>query len=362
MASTESVSHDELVVCGCANVEYTVRDAIEAALFRGELEVPWREFLRRVAAEKRADELELELDEDAFDAAAEAFRYEHDLITAEETEQWLACRELTVDDFSNYFLRLVWGRNAPEDAQPEQLDYPGAPADLQDLFAVELILSGELEQMTTKLSWRLAALAAEKDVDPAAVAAEKETFLERNKIEAPQLRSWLERLGRDEEWVEQRAKMEAAYRRRCRTLLVPNAHQKELASLRLQLTRFETEVMELESRDAAQEALFCVREDGMSMEEVASEGRYPFRRYEFLLEDLADETQQRFLSVTAGQVLEPLQRGDGFELCRVLRRVEPQADDPAVQVRIEQRLLQRHFSDLAAKHVERRLGGSMVSE
>ena len=43
-------------------------------------------------------------------------------------------------------------------------------------------------------------------------------------------------------------------------------------SLRLRLTRFEIERIELESRDAAKEALFCVREDGMSMEEVATEG------------------------------------------------------------------------------------------
>ena len=55
--------------------------------------------------------------------------------------------------------------------------------------------------------------------------------------------------------------------------------------MRLRLTRFEVERIELESHDAAKEALFCVREDGMSMEEVATEGRYPYRRAEFLLED-----------------------------------------------------------------------------
>jgi hypothetical protein len=358
MASTESVSHDELVVCGCGNVEFTARDAIELALFRGDLEPRWREFLRRVAAEKQAVALDADLEDEAFDAAAEAFRYEHDLITAEETEQWLAARDLSVDDFSDYFSRLCWGQTPPENTQPEEIDYLSAPPELRDLFAVELILSGQLERMTTVLSWRLAALAAEKDVDLALVAAEKESFLERNKMEAAQLPSWLERVGRDQEWFDKRAMMEAAYRRRCSSLLVPNAHQKELSSLRLPLTRFETEVMELESRDAAMEALFCVREDGMSMEEVASEGRYPYRRIEFVLEDLSEEVQQKFLSVTPGQILEPLARGDGYELCRITRRIEPQADDPAVQLRIEQRLLQRHFSELASKHVERRLGGA----
>jgi hypothetical protein len=105
-----------------------------------------------------------------------------------------------------------------------------------------------------------------------------------------------------------------------------------------------------------------VREDGMSMEEVATEGRYPFRRMQFLLEDMPEEVQQRFLSVVAGQVLEPLEHGDGFELCRVLSRVEPQLDDPAIRARIEWRLISRHFFELAGKHVERRLGAAAPSE
>ncbi|HUE50077.1 MAG TPA: hypothetical protein VMQ39_03330, partial [Candidatus Dormibacteraeota bacterium] len=102
---TESVSHDDLIVCACGDQEYTARDAIDAALFRGELDSKWKEFLRCVESEKRADELDLELDDDAIATAVEAFRYEHDLITAEETEAFLANRGLTLDDFTDYFTR-----------------------------------------------------------------------------------------------------------------------------------------------------------------------------------------------------------------------------------------------------------------
>src|SRR5437667_11410898 len=124
------------------------------------------------------------------------------------------------------------------------------------------------------------------------------------------------------------------YRRCCETRLVPRGRGREWTTWRLALRRFETEVIELQSRDAAQEALFCVREDAMSMEEVAAEGRYPYRRADFLLEDIPTEGQQRFLSVSAGDLLEPLARGDGFELCRVISKIEPQADDPSVKSRI----------------------------
>src|ERR1700757_541002 len=92
----------------------------------------------------------------------------------------------------------------------------------------------------------------------------------------------------------------AAYRARSESLLTPHSRQREIAGLRLQLTRFESELIELESRDAAQEALFCVREDEMSMEEVATEGRYSYRTVSFLQEDIPEELQQKFLSVNPG--------------------------------------------------------------
>lgn len=362
MPNTESVSHGDLVVCAAGQQEYTARDAIEAGLFRGDLNQPWKLFLRRVAAQARADEQDMDLDEEAFDAAAEAFRYKHDLITAEETERWLTSNGLTLDDFSDYFARQCWGGVVMENLTPAEIDYSSAPADLRDLFAIDLILSGQLQDLTTQLSWRLAAVAASGDVEPDAVAMQRKEFLERAGMKAAALKTWLEAVGRDEAWLDRQAALEGAYRRRAGEALGPNAHQKELASMRLGLTRFETEWIEVESRDAAQEALLCVTEDGMSMEEVATEGRYPHRRLEFVFEDLAPDAQQKFLSVSSGQVLAPMPRGDGFELCRVINKVEPQAGDPGIRGRIEQRLLDRHFAELASKHVERRLGNAVVAE
>jgi len=199
-------------------------------------------------------------------------------------------------------------------------------------------------------------------LDLDAITAKKQKFFDRNAMEPAQLPNWLERLGRDSKWFDEMVAMEAAFRRRCDTLLVPQARQRELMALRLHLTRFETEVIELESHDAAQEALFCVREDGMSMEEVATEGRYPYRRADFLLEDIPNDLQQRFLSVSAGDVLEPVARGEGFELWRIIKKIEPHLEDPTVKLRIGQRLLDRHFSELASKYTQRRLGAFTSAE
>ena len=86
MPSTKSVSYDNLIVCVCGAHEYMARGAVDAALFRGELDSQWKQFLRRMEAKSLADELDLDLGDAAITTAAEAFRYEHDLITAEETE------------------------------------------------------------------------------------------------------------------------------------------------------------------------------------------------------------------------------------------------------------------------------------
>ena len=355
MSSTESVSPHDVIVCACGAREYTARDAIDAAIFRGELEDRWRTFLRDVAAEERADELELELDESAISSAAEEFRYRHDLITAEETETWLANRGLTFDNFSDYFARQYCVGAVEEGFSPQQIEYASADPELYEMFVAELILSDALDDMTAKLMKRLAARCAGERPTSEAIAAEKQRFFHRVGIEPTQLADWLEETGRDLQWLNEMLAIEAAYAMHCDTLLVPQARQRELASLRMLLTQLETEVIEFESRDAAQEALFCVREDGMSMEEVAAEGRYPYRRVNFILQDVPTDTQNKFISSAAGEILGPISRDDGFELCRIIKKVEPQTGDPGVQSRIDQRLLERHFSELTSKYIQRRL-------
>lgn len=356
MTTTESIPALDLVVCSCGEHEYTVRDAIDAAIFRGELDEKWKKFLRDLAAENRADELDLEVDDSAIAAAAKAFRYKHDLITTEETQTWLTNRGLTIQDFSDYFTRRHYADVVRENVAPKQIEYHYAPIDLRQLFVADLILSGQVESMITDLMWRLAARRAEGEQAPGVISEEKRKFLERHETEEAQLGNWLERVGRDSAWFDETLTSEAVYRSSCNRLLVPAARERELIGSRLALTQFEVEVIELESQDAAQEALLCVREDGMSMEEVAVDGQYPYRRETFILENIPIDAQRRFLGAWPGMVLEPAARGDGFELCRVINKIEPQANDPAVQSRIDQRLLARHFSKLTSEYVQARFG------
>src|SRR5438128_9627513 len=105
-----------------------------------------------------------------------------------------------------------------------------------------MILAEYLDPNTNILIGRLAASCAEKEITPDAVSAEERSFLDRAGIKRAQLGKRLERLGRDATWFNEMLALESAYRRRYETLVVPLAHKRELAILRLPLTRFETEV------------------------------------------------------------------------------------------------------------------------
>ena len=353
MAQVETDAIENRVVFVSVEDSFTVRDLIDAAHFRGEVEPVWRDLLRLVAAGNKANESDLEIDDAAIDTAAEQFRYQHDLITAEETERWLDERGLTLGDFSAYFVRHYWGETADEVAA-EATDYLSAPAELRALLTMELILSGELDRMAGRSSWRVAARRAEggQAVDPSLFAEEEARFLERCGRQKEQVGDWLGGLERDEGWLREQIAMEAVYRRDSAALLSREARVREISALRLPLTLFEVETIEFDSLDAAREALLCVRQDGMAMAEVAGEGRYPYRHAEILLEDVPEDLQQKFLSVTPGAVLEPITRGEGFHLCRIVAKAEPDVDDPTVKARAEDRILERHFGELTAKHIQ----------
>ncbi|MEP6685523.1 MAG: hypothetical protein ABJB22_01990, partial [Verrucomicrobiota bacterium] len=286
--------------------------------------------------------------------AAQAFRYAHNLITAEETEHWLEERGLTLEDFSDYFIRTYW-RNALDGKVTEKpIAFRSASPELRELLTAELFFSGEFERMTRRQSWQVAAscAAAGNDLPGDVIEAEEQRFFAREGIGPDELPGLLDQLDRDQSWFAEMISLQVIYRRQAETLLSGAAPNNELATLRLPLTRFELEIVEMESRDAAAEALFCVREDGMSMEEVAAENGYPYRRTTTLLEDIPVDSQQKFLSVPPGEVLDPIARGDGFQLCRVMGKSEPTLDDAVVRMRIEERILERHFSELAAKRIE----------
>ena len=52
-----------------------------------------------------------------------------------------------------------------------------------------------------------------------------------------------------------------------------------------------------------------------------------------------------------GRGAPPLVRGDGFQLCQLIKKSEPDLADARIRARVEQHLITQHFSELAARHI-----------
>jgi len=89
MPVSQRVTRDSRVIFSQGDRSFTVKDVIDWATVRGELEPIWAEFMRFVECVRLANEQNLELDDSGLDSASIAFRYVQELITTEETERWL---------------------------------------------------------------------------------------------------------------------------------------------------------------------------------------------------------------------------------------------------------------------------------
>ena len=287
-----------------------IREVLDAAHFRRALDVAWAGVCRR------AEQEDFEADEDVAQAGSEEFRAERDLITAEETEQWLDARGLTVDEFSDYFVRAQ-SKGTPD---APVIPYEDAPSELRDQLRIDLIISGDFDKLAEQLAWRFASHTGPDATPPL-------------------------------EWQEELRELEAAYEAQRALVLTPEARTDTLTLLRLPLTRLELEVLELESADAAHEAILCLREDGESMEDVAHDGGYPLRHRQWWTGELAEDLQLRLLSAAPGDVLGPFPNGEEFQIYRLVNKTEPQLSDTSVSAQVDDHLVQNYFADLVGTHI-----------
>jgi hypothetical protein len=298
-----------------------------------------------MACEKEATRLNLEPDDDAIDEMATRFRYENDLISAEETEAWLDCRGLNTDEFQAYFDRCHWWEILKDKVAPDQVDTTHEIPELFDVLETELLLSGAFGPFAVGLSRRLMVRHdSESRPDSEKVLLERGRFFERAGLEPAELAGWLASLDRNNDWFEGMLEMEAAYRLKCEAIMTPEQLSRALLTSRLLLTRLEIESVEFDTIDAAREAHLCVRDDGMSLEDVARESRYPFKRLELLAEDLPDNQRQALLCAGLGEILEPVATDSLFHLHHVIRKTEPTLGEAAIRSRIEQQVLEAYFS------------------
>lgn len=290
-------------------------EVVDAAFFRGDLDFPWRTLLSRIAeGEKGAVANHSEIQD-----AADQFRTDRDLITAEETEQWMAARSLSSADFGDFFVRQSLTPSLS--TGPTEPAYPDAPPEWRHFLHVDLIMSGAFEHFALRLARRFAALAESGgEVESADFATLEETY------------------------------------RACRSqVLSGEACRRTMVERRLSLMSFTCEVMEIEgteSEDVVKEILFCLRDDELSMAEVSLEAGYPMKIESWELASLPEGLARELLGADPGEVVGPMVLGEVLAVVRLLEKQEPSLEDAAVRRRVEHEIGDAYFSRLASSHIQ----------
>lgn len=326
---------------------FRVDDAVASALFRGELDAAIDETLALLSAEECAEAEGFTVDDGALQARSERFRYEHDLISAGETEAWLNTRGMTTEDFG----RWLYQRLCPSAAASDQ--EMTVPEDFADLLRIHLWFSGRMDDLAKDLRRRVAAdLELSHAGRPVSGAPAMQRFFDRHELEPGKVSEWLSAFGRDRTWLDAAARMEAAFDQVVAGALDMEARQARLRSMQLSLARIEMETLELDSQAAAREAVLCVKDDGASLASVARDAGYHAERAAIWIDDLDPRVAQRLLGAAAGEVVGPIECDRRFVVHQVIRKIEPALSDPVVSERVDAAVIDACFDDLCSRHIQ----------
>lgn len=136
---------------------YDWADVLLAAHLRGDWPALETQIRQGLACQRALDEDDESdgADQQAVDAAAAEFRYARDLISAEETEAWLAARGLTSEAWLDYIERGVLRAERAEEMHDLVERYPVTDDEVAALTWVEGICSGRPADFARDLAARV---------------------------------------------------------------------------------------------------------------------------------------------------------------------------------------------------------------
>lgn len=322
---------------------YAWRDVALFAMAAGE----WPAFEARLrqglACVAEADRVDAWPAAGALDEAATAFRYERDLLTSEETEAWLAREGLTIDSWSDALMRDVlraqWQPRLAE-LDPGTLD----PAALDEATLIaEGVCSGTFARWASMLGAR-AALAATVDA-PTPASAEVDALWTAST-------PWLAGLDGARATLQHLMSVVAADRAAVAAALTPEALEAHVERSRLDWVRVDVECLTLPTEEAAREAVWCVREDGLSLSEVAIESRQPIVDRRAVLDALPAPLRDVVLSASPGDTVGPVSLPEGPTLVHVVAKAPATLEDPLVRARAEASVVDTARDRALVSHVQ----------
>jgi len=316
-------------------------DVVLAAILRGDWESFSRDVVRRLTRSARAGAAgEAPSDEEVESAGAE-FRYERDLISAEDMESWLERYALSTDDWMGYIERTFFG-SMP--AAADETDAGGAEAasgidaeELEECLVIDAICSGALGRFAASLAARVA-IDDRESADPEAHASAPSAEAIGRAVDALSAgiaRAGLPGLDAPPDLLADLARMELVFDAHRRRFASVPALRAEIDANRLDWIRIGIQELSFAEEAAAREALLCLREDGETLEGVAANAHLPVREESVYLSEMDPAAKPDLLSARPGELVGPLAFGGRFHVFLLRDKTMPSEEDPDVRRRAE---------------------------
>jgi hypothetical protein len=341
------------IIFAVAGQEYSFKEILAFAEFRADSARIRQELRDAIACLCYAEEEGFDLDVDRLQFLMDRFRYEHNLLSAEEFENWLKSCHLDLSQFIDYMTRGLWRERFSDKLQQFRGDYAPDESTLQSRLWEHVVLSGQLPRFALPLARRLAVERAYQNpnVSEHEVEAVQGAFFKRSGLAPCDLDPWLIGLGRARNWFTRVCRLEAIFKCFCRKSITDARCTRELYAHHLPLTRVTAQFAVFDSFDAAREAFLCITEDGEPFTRVLRRSGADIRTLSRRIKELPDDIAEKLLSGPLNSTLTPLQYGDGFAIFRVTDKREPDLSDPAVRRYIESQVLQSVLEDCTKSHI-----------
>jgi hypothetical protein len=329
-------------------------DVTLAAMVRGDWSPFERGLAHGLACVRRAD-AERWSDQDAVEAAATAFRYERDLISGDDMDHWLHRVGLTLDEWAAFLkrsvLRRVWAGELDD-----LLDrYPPAPRDLLGAAYAEGVCSDTFRRLERTFAGH-ASLVLDRDPDAFARALDNPRGDDARAARLAQLHAdWLG-LRPPADTAARFARiiaLEDACSDQCGLIAAPDKLAPVVDANRLEWTELDLDRVSFATAAAAQEGIYCIREDGLPLAEVAALSHETLVTESVLIDELGADLRDAIMCAEPGDPVGPISLSDRFEVIVLAARRAPSLDSVRVAARARQTLIDAALAQAARLYVTR---------
>ena len=289
--------------------KWTWGQALACAEHSGELASDLEQLRSSQAAVAEAMARGICLPDHALQDAITEWRYDLNLISAQETEHWLSARDLNLADLGEHINRELWRGELPDCESDQPLSGP----ELARALWVQACLNNDLARLIRPLVQRV--LCAELKTPESDSPEIQAPIFADCAIEMP---------------------LEAAFEACVAEFANPDACTRALAVLRPNLLRVRYQAATFLNHDAAAEARLCVRDDGEDLADVAERVSARSEAGVIFPSDLDVASATRLLSAAPGECTLP---SENYTIFVVQGKIEPDLADEPVARRVRHHCL-----------------------